>query len=109
MSKKKTKQFFTLLNKLRSLEDHFDSRKGKKDQKLFALCLCELHFRAIHTIELIQAISKTGRKMTNKTLDNLLTDLINLKIELFDEVSDWQKELKRPLQKIINSVSDRIK
>jgi hypothetical protein len=103
----KTKLFFTFLKKLESLTDRLVvSEDNDEDKKKFALCLAELYFRASHVTGLIKAIADTDLKPSEQTMDTLLTDLVDLQIELYDEVADWMKELKEPLQRMMDAVPD---
>ena len=103
----KTKHLFTLLRKLESLTDRLVvSEDNDEDKKKFALCLAELYFRANHVTGLIKAIANTPLKPSEQTMDALLTDLVDLQIELYDEVADWMKELRKPLQRMMDAVPD---
>lgn len=103
----KTEQFFAFLRKLESLTDRLVMSKDKEeDKRKFALCLAELYFRANHVTGLIKAIANTPLKPSEQTMDTLLTDLVDLQIELYDEVADWMKELRKPLQRMMDAVPD---
>jgi len=106
MSDKKTKMFFKLLRKQEKLFNRFPIGKSytTEDRRKVMLCLTELHFRSRHLVSLTKNISETNLKFTEDDLDALLGNLIDLRIEIYDEMFEWIKDLKKPLNRVINKI-----
>lgn len=108
MTDKKTKIFFKFLAKQNKLFSKLPIDKSftTDDQRKISLYLTEIYFRSQHLVNLIKNISETNLKFTENDLDSLLGDLIDLRIEIYDEIVDWIKELKKHLNIAINKVGD---
>jgi DNA mismatch repair ATPase MutS len=107
MTDKKTKMF-KLLEKQNKLFNRLPIDKSctTEDRKMISLCLTEIYVRSQHLVNLIKKISGTNLKFTEDDLDSLLDNLINLQIEIYGEVVDWIKDLKKPLNIAINKIGD---
>jgi hypothetical protein len=104
---KETKLFFMFLKKNRRVFDAVIGDKiNDKGKQLIALYLTEIYFSSQHVIELIEKISKTNKNCTKRDLDTLLGNLVDLRIELYDELIDWAKSLKKPLKTTIDKIED---
>ena len=107
MTDEKTKKYFKLLNKLDKVTKKImEKGASQEDKSRFALCLAEIHSCSSALVDLINKISETNISMTEKEADDLLGDLINVEIYLYTEMTDWVKDLKKPLKKAIDQVTD---
>ena len=108
MSDKRTKMFFQLFRKQEKVFNKLLSNDNctAEDRQTIALCLTEIYFGSQHLIELIKNISETNLNFTERDLDSLLGNLIDLRIEIYDEITDWIKDMKKPLKVAINKVAD---
>lgn len=104
MSDKKTKMFSKLLGKQDRIFNRLpvDKSCGQKVSSY----LTEIYFRSKHLIRLTEKISETNLKFNEDDLDSLLGDLIDLRIEIYDEMVDWIKNLKKPLNVVIDKVGE---
>jgi hypothetical protein len=83
----------------------------KKENEIHALPsrLSEISSYSKSVRELIYRIaSRRAGDLTLKEYDELLGELVNLKIELYDELADWIKITKKPLQIMIDAVEKRL-
>ena len=108
MSDKRTKMFFQLFRKQEKVFNRLLPNKycAPKERQMLALCLTELYFRSQHLIGLIKKVSKTNLDFTERDLDSLLGNLIDLRIETYDEINDWIRDMKKPLKTVINKIGD---
>jgi hypothetical protein len=104
---KKTRKFFRLFRKQEGLFNTvLQNRASDEDRKTVALCLTEIYFQSQRLIELIKKVSETNLDYTESDLDSLLGNLIDLRINIYDEIADWIKDLKKPLNTTIDNVED---
>ncbi len=107
MTDKRTERYFKLLKKNDEIFEALLKKKASKvDRQKVAFCLTEIYFRSQHLVNLIKKISETNLKFTEDDLDSLFGNLIDLRIEIYDEMVDWIKDLKRPLKTAIYKVND---
>jgi len=108
MSDKNTKMFFQLLRKQEKVFNKLLSNANctPEDRQMIVLCLTELYFSSQRLIGLIKKISETNLDFTERDLDSLLGNLIDLRIETYDEINDRIKDLKKPLKTVINKICD---
>jgi hypothetical protein len=104
---KQTKKFFRLFRKQETLFNTvLQNRTNDKDRQTVALCLSEIYFRSQHLIGLIKKISETNLNYTESDLDSLLGNLVYTQIDIYDELTSWIKQLKKPLKTAIDNVED---
>ncbi len=104
---KKAEAYFRLLRKIERLFDVIlGDRISKDDKQSVELCLTETYFFAKDLIRLIDKISETNLDYTEKDLDDLSSYLIYAKIDIYDEMVDWFKELEKPLNIAIDKIGD---
>jgi hypothetical protein len=107
MTDKKNKLYFKILKKnQRMFEKVIGDRISDNYRQAIALYLTEIYFRSQHIIELIEKILETNQNCTKRDLDSLLGYLVYLQIEIYDELVDWFKSLKKPLKTVIDKVED---
>ena len=100
-----TKIYFNILRKNQKLFDVIlANRINREDRQTIALCFAEIYINSRHIIKLIEKISKTNIDISEKKLDSLLESLCFSRVEIYNELVDWAKDLKKPLNKAINSV-----
>lgn len=108
MVTKRTKSFYGHLEKLQCLSEILMPSKGAdEDKRVFALCLAEIQSWSLQINEIIKKISTMDSNLTSDDYDTLLGHLVNVKIYLYDELQSWMKDLRKPLQKIIDAVSEK--
>ena len=108
--KDKVKSFFEMERRLKTITRAVlaDKASAKSCQGL-PLYLTEIYFRSIEISKIIAAIEKVDYKNFNKQeADILLTHLVNLRIEIYDEVVDWMKALRKPLKITIGETSKKL-
>ncbi len=107
MEIKKTEEYRRLFNKLDCIGKGLLKTKGtNKDKRLFTVCLAEIHFWSNQIINLIETISEKNLDLDEDGFDELLGNLVYLQIIIYGEIIDWMKALKRPLQKVVDAVSE---
>lgn len=105
MTDERTKRYFKLLRKNQGLfEKLLGDKTSEDDRQTVALCLTEIYFNLQHVIKLTKKISEINLELTKGDLDALLSNLIDLRIEIYDKMFDWIKNLKKPLNVAINKI-----
>ncbi len=101
-----TKSYLKLLGKLEKLFKKFPKDKSFsiEDRKYLSCCLSELYFKSRHLNKVIKKISDTNFKIKNKSVDFLITSLIELQLGLYIGMLDWIKDLKKPLNSLIKAI-----
>jgi hypothetical protein len=107
MIDKKIKVFFKLFRKQKKVFDKLlpDKSCDAEVRQEIILCLTEIYFGSKHAIELTKKISETNTNFTKGDLDSLLGNLIDLRIEIYDKMVDWIRDLKKPLKNVIDKVA----
>jgi|GEM_PF-5232093 len=104
---KETKLYFKLFRKNQKLFKEVIGDKISDEYKQnIVLYLTEIYFGSQHIIKLIEKISETNTNCTKRDLDSLLGNLVDLRIEIYNELIDWVKDLKKPLKTVIDKVED---
>jgi len=97
------KEFHAFMNRIETVFDVIlENKVSKENKQAFALCLTEIYFDSLKTIALIDKMSKTNLNSSGKELDNCFRDIIDLKINLYDEMASWMKNLRVPLQNVLD-------
>jgi hypothetical protein len=103
----RTKRYFKLLTKNKRLfEKLLKNKKIKETGQRVAFCLTELYFNSQSVIKLIDKISQTKRNFNKNDLDSLLGNMIDLQTEIYIEMTDYIKELRKPLKNVIDKVGN---
>jgi hypothetical protein len=107
MADEETKLFFKLLRKNQRLFGKLPGNKlSDEDRETVALYITEIYFRSHHLTEVIEKVSETSVRFSESDLDSLLTNLVELQIEIYTEMVDWIKGLKKPLMTVIDNIDD---
>jgi hypothetical protein len=108
MSAKKDK--IVLYGKLRKLISQVNT-SNKKASRINALPsrLSEIDACSKKVIALIEQITAIGPdNLTKRKYDKLLGELVNLRVQIYDELLYWIKIAKDPLQMMINLVEKKL-
>ncbi|MFA5252924.1 MAG: hypothetical protein WC454_10120 [Phycisphaerae bacterium] len=104
MADKGTERYFKLLKKNEELfVSLLKNKASKEDRQKVAFCLTEIYFMSQSLAKLIKKISETNLNFSKDDLDLLLGNLINLRIEIYDKMADGIRDLKRPLNIVIDT------
>ena len=79
-----------------------------EDRRQFAVCLTEIVNWSKYVNEAIERIAEAKPDLSENGLNELLANLVNVKIYMYDELRCWMRELRRPLQKVANAVEDKL-
>ncbi len=105
MADKRTERYFKLFRKNNELFGALlKNKKSRGDKQKVVLCLTEIYFSSQSAIKLIDKISKTNKNFTKGDLDFLLGNLIDLQTEIYLDMTDWIKDLKKLLKNVIDKV-----
>lgn len=106
---KETEEYFKLYNKLLKLSEQILRSKGSsEDQMLFALCSAEIYGSITRAALLIDKVANNEHDFSEHDLDELLGDLVNIKILLYHRAVHWMRQLRQPLQKAIDEVEEML-
>jgi hypothetical protein len=106
--KKHTAKFKKEFQKIRNLVDSVgEGRFSDREKQALALSMTELLFCSNNIQELLRSISDKGDAISNGTRfkDKVETDLVNLKIQVYDEFIDWARILKGPLNSALRKLA----
>jgi hypothetical protein len=105
---KETAKFKNEYRKLYKLVDGVGEKKfSEREKKALALCMTELLFCSKNIKELLCSISAKGESTSKRSRfkDKVETDLVNLKIQIYDEFVDWARVLKAPLNSALRKMA----
>lgn len=107
MTDKRTELYFKLLRENdRLFGALLKSKASKGDRQKAAFCLTEIYFISQSLVKLTKKISETNLEFSKGDLNSLLGNLIDLRIEIYDKMVDWIRDLKKPLNVVIDKVGE---
>ncbi|MBN2020005.1 MAG: hypothetical protein JW749_07260 [Sedimentisphaerales bacterium] len=103
-----TQKYAKFYSKLQKLLYRFPKDKSfsTQDRQHLSLCLAELYFKSNHLNKVIKKISETNLKLDEKHCNSITSNLIDLQIDIYTEMVDWIKDLKKLLKTLINIIEN---
>jgi hypothetical protein len=103
-----TKRYVKFYDKLQKIFNKFpiDKSFSIEDRRRLSLCLSELYFESQHLSKVIKKISQTNLKLTEKNLNPIISNLIDLQANMYIDMVDWIKDLKKPLNSLIKTIEN---
>jgi hypothetical protein len=108
MKNNQVDEFHLRFNRLRKIAQQIILSGSDEDRTRFALCQNEFVNWSDKVKKLIDKIVEKDHDLTEKDLDDLLRDLVYIKILLYDEIVPWIIKLRDPLKKAIDEVEDML-